>query len=206
MIQYINDIKNHYELLSPHILSLNPKKWVSPYGYITDWHPIMSPIEVSTWLAIRSYGKIPLYPQYPIGKYFADFANPVLRIALECDGKAYHLDKEKDEKRDTTLFKEHGYAVYRVPGADCAKRPSDSFYYVADCDNQHHKVNIMDEYYSNTIEGLLESLAYYYLKIIPFYKGVDDEAMMIECLNQRVSLKEEIYHEPKYRLCVTTGL
>lgn len=195
MLQHINDIREHYKILEPIILSINPKRWASPYGYISDWNPIMSPIEVKTWMAIRAYGKIPLYPQYPIGKYFADFANPVLRVALECDGALYHTDKEKDNRRDLDLFKEHGYSVYRVPGSDCSKVPKDGFYYVSDCDNQIHKTNILSEYYSDTIEGLLESMAFYYLKIHPFNRGVDEIGMMLDCLNDRVSLKEEVYHQ-----------
>ena len=42
---------------------------------------------------------LPFYPQYPIGKYFVDFADPVKKIVIECDGKKYHQDKEKDKRR-----------------------------------------------------------------------------------------------------------
>jgi hypothetical protein len=31
-----------------------------------------------------------LYPQYPVGRYFVDFGNPVHKVAIECDGARWH--------------------------------------------------------------------------------------------------------------------
>jgi len=193
MIKHISDIKKHYEILTPKIYLTNQNRWVSPYGWITNWPEIMTPIEFQTWQAIRCYGQIPIYPQYPIGKYFADFANPNLGIVIECDGKEFHQDKEKDFKRDTELFK-LGYIVYRVSGSDCMKLPSDDYYNVTGFDDERTRIGVLEEFYKKTMEGLLASLAWFYLFKKPYYHGVDERDLMIECLNNHVSLKEEVNH------------
>jgi very-short-patch-repair endonuclease len=77
----------------------------------------MTPIEAWLWHDIRHHNVI-LYPQYPVGAVFVDFANPVAKVAIECDGAAYHLDKAKDQARDAKL-RANGWEVYRITGRDC---------------------------------------------------------------------------------------
>src|SRR5688500_6332575 len=92
-------IRNHYEWLTPQILERyerNKAGWISPYCHGLSWEYLFSPIELITWDTIRLFGLCPLYPQYPVNKFFLDFAHPGAKVVLECDGKAYHLDKEKD--------------------------------------------------------------------------------------------------------------
>lgn len=86
-----------------------------PY-IVADWAMLFTPIEAAIWSDIRTYG-LPFWPQFPVGKYFVDFADPVRRIALECDGAAYH-DPAKDARRDAALEK-MGWTTYRIPGRDC---------------------------------------------------------------------------------------
>lgn len=86
-----------------------------PY-MIADWAMLFTPIEAAIWSDIRAYG-LPFWPQFPVGKYIVDFADPVRKIALECDGAAYH-DAEKDRKRDEALAK-MGWVTYRIPGREC---------------------------------------------------------------------------------------
>ena len=50
--------------------------------------------------------------------FFVDFANPKAKVAIECDGEAYHRDKAKDAYRDAKLSG-LGWAVYRISGKDC---------------------------------------------------------------------------------------
>ena len=90
--------------------------------YITDWSRYMSPIEDKCWQSIRAYG-LPLYPQYPVGRFFADFADPHKKIIVEADGKAFH-NPERDIPRDRELL-EDGWLVYRVTGAECSRVPKD---------------------------------------------------------------------------------
>jgi hypothetical protein len=86
-----------------------------PY-MIADWVLLFTPIEAAIWSDIRAYG-LPFWPQFPVGKYFVDFADPVRRIALECDGAAYH-DAAKDRRRDEAL-EQMGWTTYRIPGREC---------------------------------------------------------------------------------------
>ena len=81
--------------------------------YAVDFPSIFSTIETAAWVSIRGYG-LPFYPQYPVGKYFADFADPHQKIAIECDGRAWH-SSERDEIRDQE-FKRLGWRVIRIPG------------------------------------------------------------------------------------------
>jgi len=86
-----------------------------PYT-VADWSMLLTPIEAAIWSDIRAYG-LPFWPQFPVGKYIVDFADPVRRIALECDGAAYH-NPIKDRARDVVLEK-MGWTTYRIPGRDC---------------------------------------------------------------------------------------
>ena len=84
--------------------------------YFIDWDGCLTPIEWDMWESIRILG-LPFFPQYPVGRFFVDFADPLRRIAIECDGKAFH-DKENDAKRDAELAG-LGWRVWRFTGAEC---------------------------------------------------------------------------------------
>lgn len=77
----------------------------------------MTPIETNFWADARDAGAI-LYPQWPACGYFLDFANPVAKVAIECDGYAYHLDRESDAKRQAVL-EAAGWTIYRISGREC---------------------------------------------------------------------------------------
>jgi hypothetical protein len=81
--------------------------------YFIDWHREFSPIESLAWVQIRQLG-LRFFPQYPIGKFFVDFADPCKRIVIECDGKAFH-DPAKDAERDAVL-RSMGWQVVRMTG------------------------------------------------------------------------------------------
>lgn len=81
--------------------------------YIVDWTRIFTPIETDAWHSIRTLG-LEMFPQYPVAKYFVDFGDPWLRIAIECDGKGWH-DAQKDARRDAEL-NELEWQVLRLPG------------------------------------------------------------------------------------------
>jgi hypothetical protein len=86
---------------------------VSPYFY--NW--TMTPIEAAAWQELREQ-RLPLYPRCPVGNVFIDFGDPVLRIGLELDGKDFH-DSERDQVRDTTLWRNHGWRTIRIRGGSC---------------------------------------------------------------------------------------
>lgn len=84
--------------------------------YFADWIKYFTPIEFDAWQSIRCKG-IPLYPQYPVLRYFLDFANPYHKIGIEMDGKDFH-DKVKDKARDLDLAKA-GWSIFRITGSEC---------------------------------------------------------------------------------------
>lgn len=109
-------IRDAYALMLPRIMEgpVNP--------YFLDWD--FTPIERLAWMDIRG-GGLPLYPQFPVGRVFLDFADPVLKIGVELDGAAYHEDK-RDLARDKVLV-EQGWKIFRVKGREAAKIISNPF-------------------------------------------------------------------------------
>jgi hypothetical protein len=109
-------IRSFYDLARSEIMASPPYEWaIDPYE--VDWSVIFTPIEFGLWQDIRSEGAV-LYPQFPIGKFFVDFANPVARVAIECDGAKYHLDTKKDRERQAAI-ESLNWTVYRITGRDC---------------------------------------------------------------------------------------
>lgn len=105
-----------YSTHTPLIMATPRNEWAGdPYA----WEPYISltPIEAWLWGDIRDANVI-LYPQYPIDRFFADFANPRAKVVVECDGAAYHKDKAKDAARDARM-QELGWDVYRLTGREC---------------------------------------------------------------------------------------
>lgn len=117
-----NALREHYARFTPEILAEARNEWaIDAYAW-DDGDPKMmhmTPIEAWLWADIRDANAI-FYPQYPVGRFFVDFANPKAKVAIECDGAAFHLDKAKDAARDAKLA-EMGWRVYRAPGWLCAK-------------------------------------------------------------------------------------
>lgn len=86
---------------------------LSPYDMGIDWIDKFSPIEDNVWGAIRYLG-LPLYPQYPAGPYFIDFADPFRKIGIEVDSIRWHKDKAKDAKRQGDIER-MGWTIHRIP-------------------------------------------------------------------------------------------
>lgn len=122
MKDYWDAIRRHYKKADVFILKKQKNEWaIDPYA----WNGLiyLTPIEQALWCDIRQVGCV-LYPQYPIAGFFVDYANPVAKVAIECDGKYWHLDAEKDEKRDKKLS-DMGWTVYRITGSDCMTEQDD---------------------------------------------------------------------------------
>jgi very-short-patch-repair endonuclease len=74
-----------------------------------------SPLERMLYYALRDHYNHKIVPQYPLGPYWIDLAIPSRKLALECDGKAYHSKakmREHDRKRDAYM-KRVGWKVMR---------------------------------------------------------------------------------------------
>lgn len=113
-------LRAHYARFDPLIVTGPKNEWaIDPYAWDGSRMLFMTPIEQWIWSEIRDANAI-FYPQYPVGRFFVDFANPVARVAIECDGAAFHTDKAKDAARDAILAR-IGWHVYRAPGWLCAQ-------------------------------------------------------------------------------------
>jgi very-short-patch-repair endonuclease len=76
-----------------------------------------SPIETRLYDALKFNG-YNVTTQVKVGRYRIDIAIPSHKIAIECDGKAYHTapgDKARDRKKDEFL-RRNGWRVIRFSG------------------------------------------------------------------------------------------
>lgn len=189
------NIKEHYEKVTPRIFEQAKYKtgaWVSPYSRLVDWPSMFSPIEMQTWMGLRGFGHCPMYPQYPVLKYFVDFGNPVAKIAIECDGKEWHTDKEKDKNRDAELYK-IGWTTYRISGSDCFR--IEEKYYDLCYEEESDTWDILNNFY-NTIEGLIKAIAIFHFGYKTFNRYVNEYDLAYKCVAKRISFmntKEEEY-------------
>jgi len=111
-------IRAHYKHHEIVIARAGASDWgIDPYAWDHDAGIVLTPIESSLWTDIRSAGLV-MYPQYPVGRRFVDFGNPVAKVAIECDGAAFHQDKQADEKRECEI-RSLGWEIYRFPGWLC---------------------------------------------------------------------------------------
>ena len=114
----LNKARKFYSRNIDEIMRAPAHVWsIDPYAWEYEGDIKLSHIEAALWYDIRLAGAV-LYPQFPVGRYVVDFANPVARCAIECDGKAYHQDKAKDAKRTQDLT-DMGWCIYRLTGAEC---------------------------------------------------------------------------------------
>jgi very-short-patch-repair endonuclease len=112
-------LRAHYRQYADALEEQDSDEWaIDAYAWETGMMQ-MTPIEAWLWADIRQANAV-FYPQYPIGRFFVDFANPKAKVVIECDGAAYHLDKAKDAARDAELERK-GWTVYRITGAECFK-------------------------------------------------------------------------------------
>lgn len=107
-------IRDYYDSVSEQIKA---GKAVDPYELgLADF---LTPIEYAIWCEIRMHG-LPFYMQYPVGRRFVDFGDPVMQIAIEVDGAAYHTP-EGDAKKDAEL-EALGWTVTRISGSTALSR------------------------------------------------------------------------------------
>ena len=137
--------------------------------YFVDWPRLFTPIEGGCWNLIRYYG-VNLLPQFPTMGFILDFANPHLKIAVECDGKDWH-DEEKDRKRDEKLNSE-GWKVYRIKGSEFYKKYKLPCELSEDgiCRGSEDYEREFENWIMNTGDGVMCSL-----KQVYFIKGMADD-------------------------------
>lgn len=123
MHEHWNLVRAFYKAHEHQILKSRSEWGVDPYAWEEACGISMTPIESAVWSDIRMEGAV-LYPQYPVDRFFVDFGNPAARIAIECDGYAFHMDKAKDAARDKRL-RDLGWEVVRFTGSECMKDTED---------------------------------------------------------------------------------
>lgn len=118
MNRYWQDIADFWREREAFILSAPRNEWAIG---VYEWQGLiqMTPLEQWMWGDMRELNAV-FYPQWPVCGFFVDFANPVAKVAIECDGAAYHTDKGKDASRDSDL-RDAGWEVYRFPGGACRR-------------------------------------------------------------------------------------
>jgi len=134
------------------------KNWSE--SYLLNWNRFLSPIERTAWNSIRETSYIPLYPQFPVFNFFIDFANPLLRIGLELDGKNYH-SKETDLQRDLKLSK-FGWKIFRLSGAETKVKYLDRSELEEREVVGQEKYDAIENWIMNTSDGLIQSMKYWY--------------------------------------------
>lgn len=92
------------------------------HPWLLEWN--LTPIERNAWEDIRFFG-LTLYPQFPVGRRFIDFADPNLCIGVEIDGRAYH-QYERDASRDFEL-QLAGWSMFHIPGRNTFSAHPDPF-------------------------------------------------------------------------------
>lgn len=116
--------------------------------YFMDWD--FSPIERHVWSDIRSLG-LPFFPQVPVLNYFLDFACPMLKIGIECDGKAWH-NHDMDKARDARLAAE-GWMIFRIEGHECNRVVEPWTEYEED-----DRAELVSQYFMQTSEGVMSAI------------------------------------------------
>lgn len=97
---------------------------IDPYS-VCDWCGYFTPIEENVWSDIRYVG-LPMLPQYPVDGFFIDFADPLIKLGIEVDGKIWHTNKEKDAQRQDFLER-RGWTIIRIDGRQTYKEREDYF-------------------------------------------------------------------------------
>jgi very-short-patch-repair endonuclease len=95
----------------------------SHFGF--NFYKEFSPAEDIAWDIIIRY-RVFLLPQFPVKRYFVDFANPFLKIAIEIDGKQWHKDTEKDKDRQSDM-EQDGWRFVRFSAIDTMTSKEEAF-------------------------------------------------------------------------------
>jgi very-short-patch-repair endonuclease len=156
-MEYLKNMTSDYfkmlkDVRQAYIQNWNGRRRQDPYKF-GDWFRYLTPIEHNVWNDIRYLG-LPFYPQFPVGKYYIDFADPFEKIALEIDGKIHQDPEVALRDADKTKFlNSKGWRVVRIPGWKTFRGRKD--YLNDDCD---HYGEVVDQYYTNTAQAILEEI------------------------------------------------
>jgi very-short-patch-repair endonuclease len=114
---YWDRVRRHYAAVEQLLMTLRSRWVIDPYAWDFQAGIRMTPIEAALWHDIRAEGAV-LYPQFPVAGHFVDFGSPAAKVAIECDGAAFHQDAARDSARQKRI-ESAGWYVLRITGSDC---------------------------------------------------------------------------------------
>jgi very-short-patch-repair endonuclease len=195
-------LREVYDMLAPLLLWSAAKNGthVQVEPYPLDWLLTFSHIEFSAWQDIRQNPNVALYPEYPVGQYFIDFANPALMVGVELDGKDYH-GAEKDWRRDIELLR-MGWLIFRVPGTEAWKAEETPEEWQQRMRYEEREVDSNGlhyaklRYYMESSEGFIRALG-----VVLFAQEHDDPDFRycLWSLEKHLSLRIELDRLPHFR-------
>ena len=163
--------------------------WVfDPYSLPVHQH--FTPIEDDAWGCIRTHGLV-MYPQFPALGCFLDFANPVLKVAIEMDGKRWH-DPIKDAQRYNKLIA-NGWTVYHIPGAHCLRRLPDleTLREQFDEDSDEYWKGLRD-WLTKTSEGVICAIGFKHFREAAFEYEGDFASSYSELVGESLALHRSV--------------
>lgn len=107
--------------------------WIDPYEYgdlRVHWN--WSRAEYGMWGSIRG-GRVQFYPEFPVGRYFVDFGDPLRKIAIEVDGSRYHAERTEEDAVRQIEIEAMGWKVYRIPARACFGMLCDTIERITGC-------------------------------------------------------------------------
>lgn len=153
-------LKRNYAIFQK-LVDAGKEDWLRGCPYqIAEWMRIFTPIENDMWGELRSAGLPSFWPQLPVGRYFVDFGNPVLKIAIECDGQEFHNPAD-DFIRDSELAT-MGWQTFRASGALCRntmEHPDDRRERTGE-DDWRYEAQFKEETLSGLIDEVRERVGY----------------------------------------------
>lgn len=194
----------YYDLVAPQIIKIAAEKGPYTRGceqYGLPWDLSFSHAEKFAWSKLHDHPSVMLYPEYPVGKYFLDFGNPALAIAVEIDGENYH-NKEADFQRDIALLRQ-GWIVFRVPAKELfwnAEHPANFVIKnggsIEEDWNQDEVHRVAEKYYLESGDGFLEALEnIVYRRVEPTVFG---RRWWWRSLESHLSLRMELDQTPQF--------
>lgn len=161
-------------------------------GALFHVYSTMSPIENMVYGDIREH-RMRFLPEFKIGKYYADFANPVHRVVIEADGKQHEENQQYDAERDQ-FMSSLGWDVYRIKGKD-------TFHDPAEIVEKQIEIDPSDKDQFKEVEtSFMEKSSYGLVRAINFaygYFDTDDEELIKSfrrcmCIHQK-GLNQDTY-------------
>ena len=169
----LQEMKEYYHFHMQDILKLGreqPKKTYGAYNF--DLQRCLNEVELIAWDATRTIGNLPFYPQFPVGKYFLDFANPTQKIGIEIDGKEFH-NYDDDAEKDAGL-RQIGWKIIRITASDMVRVPK-----VISYDPEMKKET--EEWITGTGDGVLFAIKVLYFGGDPYVPEDDIDWFMRLC-------------------------